>query len=165
LRRNPGDVQSGDESPHSKGESSQPKLEPDIRKGFVYKRVPHITLKSIATNEEIDTIHARWQEQLEPLRSKLNKALGKKWEEWDVPRPDAALTPGPSPKGRGKLLKKTGAANLFMVFGETYLIRPDHRRNPLLQHRRHRLLVHRHQLQRGELFRAPRLLHRRGPAV
>jgi len=66
--------------------SPMPKAEEDIRKGFVYKRVPHVTLKSIANNEEIDTIHARWQEQLEPLRSKLNKALGKKWEEWEIPR-------------------------------------------------------------------------------
>ena len=48
----------------------------DIRKGFVYKRVPHVTLKSIANNEEIDAIHARWQAQLEPLRADLNAALG-----------------------------------------------------------------------------------------
>jgi adenine-specific DNA-methyltransferase len=78
-----------------------PEGEGDVRKGFVYKRVPHVTLKSIANNEEIDAIHARWQEQLEPLRAKINKALGKKWEEWEVPRPEA-LTPGPSPKGRGE---------------------------------------------------------------
>jgi len=38
----------------------------DVKKGFVYTRVPHVTLKSIANNEEIDTIHARFQEQLEP---------------------------------------------------------------------------------------------------
>ena len=30
----------------------------DIRKGSVYNRVPHVTLKSIANNEEIDAIHA-----------------------------------------------------------------------------------------------------------
>ncbi len=29
------------------------KTEGDIRKGFVYKRVPHVTLKSIANNPEI----------------------------------------------------------------------------------------------------------------
>src|SRR5690606_1561839 len=28
----------------------------DVRHGFVYERVPHITLKSIANNAEIDTI-------------------------------------------------------------------------------------------------------------
>jgi hypothetical protein len=53
-----------------------------------YKRVPHITLKSIANNEEIDVIHAKWQEKLEPVRKELNKALGTKWEEWQVPRPN-----------------------------------------------------------------------------
>ena len=58
----------------------------DIRKGFVYKRVPHVTLKSIANNEEIDVIHAKWQEKLEPLRKELNKALKQSWEEWQVPR-------------------------------------------------------------------------------
>jgi adenine-specific DNA-methyltransferase len=58
----------------------------DIRKGFVYKRVPHVTLKSIANDEEIDVIHAKWQEKLEPLRKELNKALKQSWEEWQVPR-------------------------------------------------------------------------------
>jgi very-short-patch-repair endonuclease len=58
----------------------------DIRKGFVYKRVPHITLKAIANNEEIDAIHARRQEELEPLRAGMNGLLKQKWEEWEVPR-------------------------------------------------------------------------------
>ena len=58
----------------------------DIRQGFVYERVPHITLKSIANNAEIDTIWEGWQESLEPLRKKLNDALGKSWEEWEIPR-------------------------------------------------------------------------------
>jgi adenine-specific DNA-methyltransferase len=30
-----------------------PKTEGDIKKGFVYKRVPHVTLKSIANNPDI----------------------------------------------------------------------------------------------------------------
>lgn len=58
----------------------------DIRQGFVYERVPHITLKSIANNAEIDVIWQRWQETLEPLRAALNVALGKAWEEWEIPR-------------------------------------------------------------------------------
>ena len=58
----------------------------NIRQGFVYERVPHITLKSIANNAEIDVIWEKYQETLEPLRQKLNKALGKKWEEWEIPR-------------------------------------------------------------------------------
>ena len=58
----------------------------DIRQGFVYERVPHITLKSIANNAEIDVIWERWQETLEPLRARLNAALSKKWEEWEIPR-------------------------------------------------------------------------------
>jgi adenine-specific DNA-methyltransferase len=62
------------------------KTEDDIKKGFAYKRVPHITLKAIANNSEIDTIHAKWQEKLEPIREKLNGLLKKLWEEWEIPR-------------------------------------------------------------------------------
>ena len=58
----------------------------DIRHGFVYERVPHITLKSIANNAEIDVIWERWQETLEPLRATFNAAVGKSWEEWEIPR-------------------------------------------------------------------------------
>ena len=62
----------------------------DIKKGFVYKRVPHIMLKSIANNPEIDDIHEKWQKQLEPLRAKINKLAGKNWEEWEIPRFESA---------------------------------------------------------------------------
>lgn len=58
----------------------------NIRQGFVYERVPHITLKSIANNAEIDVIWEKYQEVLEPLRKRLNKGLGKAWEEWEIPR-------------------------------------------------------------------------------
>ncbi len=60
--------------------------EGEIKKGFVYKRVPHITLKSIANNEEIDAIYAKWQEKLEALRQELNRTLNHTWEEWQIPR-------------------------------------------------------------------------------
>jgi adenine-specific DNA-methyltransferase len=58
----------------------------DIRQGFVYNRAPHITLKSIANNSEIDVIWTDYQEQLEPLRNDLNDALDESWEEWEIPR-------------------------------------------------------------------------------
>jgi adenine-specific DNA-methyltransferase len=65
--------------------SSQP-VHGNIRHGFVYERVPHITLKSIANNAEIDVIWDKWQAQLEPLRESLNAALKKSWQEWEIPR-------------------------------------------------------------------------------
>ena len=58
----------------------------NIRLGFVYARVPHITLKSIANNAEIDVIWAQFQATLEPLREQLNKALKQNWQEWEMPR-------------------------------------------------------------------------------
>ena len=70
----------------------------NVRLGFIYERVPHITLKSIANNAEIDVIWERWQETLEPFRAQMNDALGRTWEEWEIPRdsgdpwPDAATT-------------------------------------------------------------------------
>ncbi|OQW48248.1 MAG: DNA methylase [Proteobacteria bacterium SG_bin6] len=57
-----------------------------LRQGFVYKRVPHITLKSIANNAEIDTIWEKFQPELEALRARINAALGTAWEEWEMPR-------------------------------------------------------------------------------
>ena len=69
-----------------------------VRQGFVYERVPHITLKSIANNAEIDVIWEKYQETLDPLRVALNAALGRSWEEWDIPReagdpwPETALS-------------------------------------------------------------------------
>ncbi|MBX0331266.1 site-specific DNA-methyltransferase, partial [Oscillochloris sp. ZM17-4] len=65
----------------------------NIRQGFVYERVPHITLKSIANNAEIDVIWDRFQEALEPLRAQLNAALGKSWDEWEIPREAGAGWP------------------------------------------------------------------------
>ena len=47
---------------------------------------PHITLKSIANNAEIDVIWEKFQEALEPLRRELNDALGDAYEEWEIPR-------------------------------------------------------------------------------
>ena len=69
--------------------SETPSLSPTmgrLNQGFVYERVPHITLKSIANNAEIDVIYDDHQTRLEPLRAQLNAALGQSWEEWQIPR-------------------------------------------------------------------------------
>jgi adenine-specific DNA-methyltransferase len=86
--------------------SSQPTYG-NIAHGFVYERVPHITLKSIANNTEIDVIWDEFQQTLEPLREQLNEILCRvgcahhgahsaPYQEWEIPReadpkwPDAA---------------------------------------------------------------------------
>ena len=76
----------------------------DIRHGFVYERVPHITLKSIANNAEIDIIWESAEETLKPLREAMTAKLPSGWleayraeqnydvevspeiEEWEIPR-------------------------------------------------------------------------------
>ncbi len=76
----------------------------DIRQGFVYERAPHITLKSIANNAEIDIIWESAEETLNPLRETMTAKLPAGWleayreeqsydvevgseiEEWEIPR-------------------------------------------------------------------------------
>jgi adenine-specific DNA-methyltransferase len=72
--------------------SSQPVFG-NVRQGFIYERVPHITLKSIANNAEIDVIWEKWQAELEPLRNRLNATLKQRWQEWDIPREAEAKWP------------------------------------------------------------------------
>jgi adenine-specific DNA-methyltransferase len=57
-----------------------------VRQGFVYKRVPHITLKSIANNAEIDDVWQKYERTLGLLREAINRCLITEWEEWEIPR-------------------------------------------------------------------------------
>lgn len=58
----------------------------NIASGFVYERIPHITLRSIANNAEIEVIHDQYKLLMEPVLKTLNDRAGKTWQEWDVPR-------------------------------------------------------------------------------
>ncbi|KAB7646104.1 site-specific DNA-methyltransferase [Polymorphobacter fuscus] len=51
-----------------------------VRQGFVYKRVPHITLKSIANNAEINTIWDKWQPMFDSMHADIQG-------EWASPLP------------------------------------------------------------------------------
>lgn len=57
----------------------------NVRHGFVYERVPHITLKSIANNAEIDVLWENWASVLSPLLSALNKELKTSFHDWEIP--------------------------------------------------------------------------------
>jgi adenine-specific DNA-methyltransferase len=46
-----------------------------IRHGFVYERVPHITLKSIANNAEIDVIYEKYREGIETALKEINTIM------------------------------------------------------------------------------------------
>ena len=58
----------------------------NVRQGLVYERVPHITLRDVANNSEVDVIYQEYQEKLAPLRDELNRTLENEWEEWQIPR-------------------------------------------------------------------------------
>ena len=110
-----------------------------IRQGFVYERVPHITLKSIANNAEIDVIWEKHQETLERLRIELNAALGRSWEEWEIPReagdpwPEPAITAWNKLQA-GRTLDEQAAALLVLnrELGASYTLDdlPDQPRDP-----------------------------------
>ena len=65
----------------------------DLRQGFVYERVPNISLGDIARNVEIDVIYDRYQPELESYHSKLNAALGTAYKEWEIPRDSSEAWP------------------------------------------------------------------------
>jgi adenine-specific DNA-methyltransferase len=65
----------------------------DLRQGFVYQRVSHITLKSIAANVEVDVIWEKFLPSMQSLLLSLNGSLSTKWEEWEVPREAEAKWP------------------------------------------------------------------------
>ena len=46
-----------------------------LRGGFIYKTVPHVTLKSIANNAEVDTIYERMHPTIDAALATLNQAL------------------------------------------------------------------------------------------
>ena len=56
----------------SRRELSEAPTYGNLRQGFVYERVPHVTLRAIANNAEIDVIWETAQQELEPLREELN---------------------------------------------------------------------------------------------
>ena len=75
----------------------------NVHHGFVYERVPHIRLRDIANNAEIDVIWEQFQEKLEPLREELNGRLGTTYEEWDIPREPGTPWPKKATKAWEKL--------------------------------------------------------------
>jgi adenine-specific DNA-methyltransferase len=84
--------------------SSEAPPHDDIRQGFVYERIPHIMLRTIANNAEIDVIWEQYQEKLEPLLEQLSTVVSEEWRvnsrktnhsslatnhslaEWEIPR-------------------------------------------------------------------------------
>ena len=56
-----------------------------LRGGFIWKTVPHVTLKSIANNPDINAIYERMHPAIDEALAELNKALKAEAKEWEVP--------------------------------------------------------------------------------
>lgn len=61
-----------------------------LKGGFLYKTVPHVTLKSIANNPDIDTLYEQMHPAIEAALDSLNESLAgipgfKPMQEWEVP--------------------------------------------------------------------------------
>jgi len=56
-----------------------------LRSGFIYETVPHVMLRSIANNLEIDEIYERMHPAIEAALADLNKSAKQKLNEWEVP--------------------------------------------------------------------------------
>jgi adenine-specific DNA-methyltransferase len=57
--------------------SSQP-MHGNIRHGFVYDRVQHVMLETIANNAEIDVIWDKWEIKIAPLLEQMSKVINEK---------------------------------------------------------------------------------------
>ena len=73
-----------------------------LKGGFIYKTVPHVTLKSIANNPEIDAIYERMHPDIDTALQTLNQALASQ-----PPAEPFAVTEG-ARKGQKLLLGRKG---------------------------------------------------------
>ena len=70
-----------------------------LKGGFIYKTVPHVTLKAIANNPEIDEIYERMHPAIEIALTEIDEIARKDLKEWEVPFdfpedwPEAARNP------------------------------------------------------------------------
>ena len=111
----------------------------NVRQGFVYERVPHITLKSIASNAEIDVIWDRFHEELEPIRQAINEKRGLELEEWQIPREPGDPWPPRARKQHERFARVTTASTkqkaveqINKILGRSYTIEalPEHPVDP-----------------------------------
>lgn len=88
-----------------------------IGSGLKYKTIPHITLKSIANNPQIDRIYEEQHPAIEKALVALNRAAGMAFKEWEVPREPTKKWPEKAHESlqlfwacRGKMQATTDAA-------------------------------------------------------
>jgi adenine-specific DNA-methyltransferase len=64
---------------------STQKVGGSIKYGFVYQKVPHITLKSIANNLEINEIWDSYRFKLDEIQKQLSLEINKEFQDWEFP--------------------------------------------------------------------------------
>ena len=72
----------------------------NVRHGFVCERVPHITLKSIANDADVDVIWDKWDTRIHAALNGLKTSTGSAKEAWELP----LQAPSSWPKAAKELL-------------------------------------------------------------
>src|SRR3989338_5525593 len=109
-----------------------------LKSGFIYKTVPHVTLRSIANNAAIDEIFERMHPAIDAALADLNKAAKKKLKEWEVPFDFSADWPEPARKSfdafhaaRQSMQKQMDASIAAHADQETLFDQPQPAKNKL----------------------------------
>ena len=55
-----------------------------LKHGFVYERIPHITLGAIANNAEIDVLYDKFQADIDHKINEINRSVAEPIKEWDI---------------------------------------------------------------------------------
>lgn len=55
-----------------------------LKLGFIYHRMPHVTVKDIANNSEIDIIYDKYKHQIDEILFEINSCGCGRFNEWDV---------------------------------------------------------------------------------
>ncbi len=88
-----------------------------LKGGFIYKTVPHVTLKSIANNQEIDEIYERMHPAIEKALGELNAALSPSPQPSPI-KGEGAKAVKSSIKGEEAITTSTGRVSPSPLVGE-----------------------------------------------
>ncbi len=79
----------------------------NVRHGFVYERAPHIMLRDITNDPEVDVIYKRFQQEMEPIRQRINEITGLDLKPWQIHREPGDPWPRKAQKQHKRFMRVT----------------------------------------------------------